>query len=76
MGSKIRTMWMTPFYLFFGVMSVYLLKSRINTKKLNHSFIGFYFYFFYHQHFMLTFQFQKLTKGQIIQEQRLQKKFN
>jgi len=34
-GSKIRTMWMTPFYLFFGVLTIYALKSQINLKKLN-----------------------------------------
>jgi 4-amino-4-deoxy-L-arabinose transferase-like glycosyltransferase len=35
MGSKIRTMWMTPFYLFFGVLIVYLFQTQINLKKLN-----------------------------------------
>tara|TARA_B100000767_G_scaffold13201_1_gene12716 strand:- start:371 stop:1123 length:753 start_codon:yes stop_codon:yes gene_type:complete len=39
MGSKIRTMWMTPFYLFFGVLIVYIFKTQINLKKLN-SFIS------------------------------------
>ena len=34
-GSKIRTMWMTPFYLFFGTLFVYLLQAQINLKKLN-----------------------------------------
>ncbi len=34
-GSKIRTMWMTPFYLFFGVLIVYIFKDQINLKKLN-----------------------------------------
>ena len=34
-GSKIRTMWMTPFYLFFGVLIVYLFQTQINLKKLN-----------------------------------------
>ena len=34
-GSKIRTMWMTPFYLFFGVLIVYVLQAEINLKKLN-----------------------------------------
>jgi len=34
MGVKIRTMWMTPFYLFFGVLSVYIFQSKINLKKL------------------------------------------
>jgi len=38
-GSKIRTMWMTPFYLFFGVLIVYLFQAQINLKKLN-SFIS------------------------------------
>ena len=33
-GSKIRTMWMTPYYLFFGTFVVYLLKEQINLKKL------------------------------------------
>ena len=34
MGVKIRTMWMTPFYLFFGVLLVYIFQSQINLKKL------------------------------------------
>ena len=34
-GSKIRTMWMTPFYLFFGVFIVYIFQAQINQKKLN-----------------------------------------
>jgi len=38
-GSKIRTMWMTPFYLFFGVLIVYIFQVQINLKKLN-SFIS------------------------------------
>ena len=34
MGVKIRTMWMTPFYLFFGVLIVYIFQSQINLNKL------------------------------------------
>ena len=34
MGAKIRTMWMTPFYLFIGTLMIYILKSQINFKKL------------------------------------------
>ena len=34
-GSKIRTMWMTPFYLFSGVFVVYVFQAGINLKKLN-----------------------------------------
>ena len=45
-GSKIRTMWMTPFYLFFGTLFVYLLKDQINIKKLKLFMFGFIFLFF------------------------------
>ena len=45
-GSKIRTMWMTPFYLFFGLMFVYIFKSQINIKKINSFLYGFIFLFF------------------------------
>ena len=45
-GSKIRTMWMTPFYLFFGTLFVYLLQSQINIKNLKPFMVGFIFLFF------------------------------
>ena len=45
-GSKIRTMWMTPFYLFFGTLFVYLFQAQINLKKLKPFMIGFVFFFF------------------------------
>jgi 4-amino-4-deoxy-L-arabinose transferase-like glycosyltransferase len=45
-GSKIRTMWMTPFYLFFGTLFVYLFQTQINIKKLKPFVIGFIFLFF------------------------------
>ena len=45
MGSKIRTMWMTPFYLFFGVLFVYLLRSQINLKNIKLFLYGFLFLF-------------------------------
>ncbi len=45
-GSKIRTMWMTPFYLFFGTFFVYMLKTQINIKRLKPFVIGFVFFFF------------------------------
>jgi len=34
MGVKIRTMWMTPFYLFLGVLVIYIFQSQINLNKL------------------------------------------
>ena len=45
-GSKIRTMWMTPFYLFFGTFFIYLFKAQINIKKLKSFVFGFIFLFF------------------------------
>ena len=45
-GSKIRTMWMTPFYLFFGVFLVYIFKSQINLKNVKSFLLGFLFLFF------------------------------
>ena len=34
LGAKIRTMWMTPFYLFFGVLVMYIFQNYIDFKKL------------------------------------------
>ena len=45
-GSNIRTMWMTPFYLFFGTLTVYLFQAQINLKKLKPFLVGFIFFFF------------------------------
>jgi 4-amino-4-deoxy-L-arabinose transferase-like glycosyltransferase len=46
-GSKIRTMWMTPYYLFFGTLFVYLFQAQINVKKLKPFMVGFIFLFFF-----------------------------
>ena len=35
-GVKIRTMWMTPFYLFLGVLVVYIFKKKIFANKLKY----------------------------------------
>ena len=45
-GTKIRTMWMTPFYLFFGVLFVYMLRSQIDLKKVKSFLYSFLFLFF------------------------------
>ena len=34
LGANIRTMWMTPFYLFFGLLFIYIFESKINLKYL------------------------------------------
>ena len=44
-GAKIRTMWMTPFYLYFGTFIVYVFKKNINLKKINNFIYIFLFIF-------------------------------
>ena len=40
LGAKIRTMWMTPFYLFFGVFFIYIFQNQIkNLKKFTIMFL-------------------------------------
>ena len=34
-GAKIRTMWMSTFYLFFGILFFYYFKKLIDLKKIN-----------------------------------------
>ena len=46
-GSKIRTMWMTPFYLFFGVLVVYVFQTQINLKKLDNFILVFLILFIF-----------------------------
>jgi len=47
MGVKIRTMWMSPFYLFLGVLVIYYFKKNINTKKLKNFFLIFFTLFIF-----------------------------
>ena len=44
-GAKIRTMWMTPFYLFFGTLFLEIFKNNIdkkNIKKFSRVFLFFF----------------------------------
>jgi len=41
MGVKIRTMWMSPFYLFLGVLVIYYFEKNIKTKKIKNFFLIF-----------------------------------
>jgi 4-amino-4-deoxy-L-arabinose transferase-like glycosyltransferase len=45
-GSRIRTMWMTPFYLSFGILFIYVFRSQVNLKKLKPFLHVFIFLFF------------------------------
>ena len=44
-GAQIKTMWLTPFYLYFGLFFIYLSQEKINLKKLNNFFITILFFF-------------------------------
>ena len=44
-GAKIRTMWMTPFYLFLGTLFFQILKKNIEIKKIKRFFYVFLFFF-------------------------------
>ena len=45
-GAKIRTMWMTPFYLFLGTFFIFILKNNIELKKIKKFYYIFLFFFF------------------------------
>ena len=45
MGVKIRTMWMTPFYLFSGVLLIYIFQKNIVINNLKKFFLLFTFLF-------------------------------
>jgi len=34
MGAKIRTMWMTPFYLYFGTLFIYIFQNNIDLNRI------------------------------------------
>ena len=44
-GAKIRTMWMTPFYLFLGVLFLEFFKKNIELKKVKRFYYIFLFLF-------------------------------
>ena len=45
-GAKIRTMWMTPFYLFMGTLFFEIQRNYIDLKKINKFYFIFLFFFF------------------------------
>ena len=45
-GGNIRTMWMTPFYLYFGMMFIHIFKRNLNYKKLKKFYLLFLLLFF------------------------------
>ena len=45
LGSKIRTMWMTPFYLFIGILLIQISKNSLNEKNIK-KFLAVFLIFF------------------------------
>ena len=59
LGSKIRTMWMTPFYLFFGTLFVYVLRKYIAKQNYKSFIISFLILFFLSP---LTYAYVSITE--------------
>ena len=53
-GINIRTMWMTPFYLFFGVFLIFLFQKNINLTKMKYFYYVFIFLFLLSPSFYLV----------------------
>jgi len=78
MGVKIRTMWMTPFYLFFGVLIIYIFQSQISLIKLKSFFLVFIILFilspFTYVYISIT-NSEKRTDYKGLEEAKLAKEF-
>ena len=61
-GAKIRTMWMTPFYLFFGTLFLSLFKNFIDLKRMKRFYYTFLFFFFLSPAVYLTVSLADETK--------------
>ena len=59
-GAKIRTMWMSTFYLFFGLFIFYFSTNKIKMKKILNFFYIFGFIFCYHQQHISIFLSQMI----------------
>ena len=42
-------MWMTPFYLFFGTLIIFIFKNYIKLSETKNFLYGFIYFFHYHQ---------------------------
>ena len=62
MGAKIRTMWMTPFYLFFGILTLELFKKNIDFKKIKKFYAVFIFFFLLSPLIYLTVSYSNDSK--------------
>ena len=62
LGAKIRTMWMTPFYLFFGTLFFSIFKNFIDLKKIKRFYYTFLFFFILSPAFYLVVSLADETK--------------
>ena len=61
-GAEIRTMWMTPFYLFFGTLFISIFKNFIDIKKIKKFYYIFLFFFILSPSLYLTVSLMDETK--------------
>ena len=61
-GAEIRTMWMTPFYLFFGTLFISIFKNFIDIKKIKKFYYIFLFFFILSPSLYLTVSLIDETK--------------
>ena len=61
-GAKIRTMWMTPFYLFFGTLFISIFKNVVDLKKIKKFYYVFLFFFILSPAVYLTISLVDKTK--------------
>ena len=61
-GAKIRTMWMTPFYLYLPLFLIYIYQKNIDLKKINRFIFIFIFLFLLSPIFYLSISIFDETK--------------
>ena len=61
-GAKIRTMWMTPFYLFLGTLFLLNFKKNIDIKNIKKFYFLFLFFFIFSPTIYLGVSFLDKTK--------------
>ncbi len=61
-GAKIRTMWMTPFYLFLGTLFLLVFKKNIELKRIKKFYYIFLFFFILSPAIYLTTSLTDKTK--------------
>ena len=72
MGVKIKTMWMSPFYLFFGVLVIYIFQSQINLNKLK-GFVSVFLILFIFSPF--AYAYVSITQTRIKEQTIVEKKY-